>query len=148
MKTPHGLLEIKLEFGDAKDPNFERDQLARIELPYPLIYDGTLVHRTRCHKKLVEKFLWVFEQIQAAGLEDECKNYGGIYNNRSVRGGLRPSTHSWGIAIDLEPQKYPLGSTARMPDPVVAIWRAAGFAYGGDFAHRPDPMHFQFATGY
>ena len=77
------------------------------------------------------------------------KNYGGIYAARSIRGqSSHPSTHSWGIAIDLEPEKYPLGSTSRFPDTVVKIFQDAGFFYGGDFKARKDPMHFQFCKGY
>ena len=56
--------------------------------------------------------------------------------------------HPWGIAIDLESERYPLGSKARFPDAVVAVFRDAGFFYGGDFASRKDPMHFQFCKGY
>lgn len=62
--------------------------------------------------------------------------------------GSHPSTHAWGIAIDLEAERYPLGSAARMPDDVVAVFHKAGFFYGGDFLARKDPMHFQFCTRY
>jgi hypothetical protein len=31
---------------------------------------------------------------------------------------------------------------------VVAVFEHFGFLWGGDFRGRPDPMHFQYATGY
>jgi len=65
-----------------------------------------------------------------------------------VRGGSHPSTHSWGIAIDLEPDRYPLGCKERFPEEVVKVFRNHGFFYGGDFKDRKDPMHFQLVTGY
>ena len=145
---PHGLAEIVATYGDASAPSFEQLCIVSFDLPYPLLYDGKPVHRSRCHKLLVENFQFAFERIKSAGLEAECKNYGGIFAKRAKRGSSKASTHSWGIAIDLEPYKYPLGSKARMPDAVVGIWKEAGFGYGGDFAKRLDPMHFQCAVSY
>jgi hypothetical protein len=145
---PHGLQEIIEVFGSLDNPRFEQENIVQFALPYPLIYDGKQVLKSRCHKKAVENFQWAFEQLAMAGLQDECREYGGIYASRKVRGVAKPSTHSWGISIDLEPQKYQLGSGKRMPDDVVGIWRAAGFFYGGDFNGRLDPMHFQLCTGY
>jgi hypothetical protein len=146
--TPHGIAAIVQTFGDCTDPRFEAENIVQFALPYPLLYDGRTVLKSRCHRKAVENFQFAFEELAMAGLQDECRNYGGIFNQRRTRGGSKPSTHSWGIAIDLEPLRYPLRSTKRMPEQVVAIWRAAGFAYGGDWRSRPDPMHFQLATGY
>lgn len=151
---PSGLDEIIATFGDCADPDFERTQLASFELPYPLVYTGdagvaSLVHRTRAHRLVVENFQRAFIEIKNAGLEKEATNFGGIYARRSIRGrSAHASAHSWGIAIDLEPRKFPLGSSERMPDAVVEIFRRAGFFYGGDFKSRKDPMHFQLCANY
>lgn len=144
-KTPVGLDEIVQTFGDSSDPGFEAKNLKLFDLPYPLIFEGQTVKHARCHKLLVDNFLQVFREIQAAGFESQVKNFGGIFNKRPQKGGTKPSTHSWGIAIDLETKKFPLGSSDRFPDEVVAIFKKAGFLYGGDFVSRKDPMHFQFA---
>lgn len=148
LKTPVGMKEVIATFGDPTAPRFEAQNIVSFLLPYPLLYEGKVVKRARCHKLIVDNFQKVFEELKAAGLDGEVKNYGGIYNFRPQRKGSKPSTHSWGIAIDLEPLKYPQGSKARFPDRVIEIFAAAGFFYGSDFQGTPDPMHFQFAKGY
>jgi hypothetical protein len=147
-KIPNGLSEIFATYGDPLDPDFEEKNIVSFELPYILVYDGLRVGRTRCHVKAVDHFRKALQGVKDAGLDPECFRYGGIFAKRGKRGGRHPSTHSWGIAIDMEPAKYPLGSTARFPDAIVEIFRDAGFFYGGDFAGRKDPMHFQLCTGY
>jgi hypothetical protein len=142
-KVPSGLKEIEAMFGKAGD---ERN-IVLFDLPYPLFYNGTKVTRSRCHKLMVPIFKAVLSDIKAAGLEKYVQNYGGIYNHRPVTGGTKLSTHSWGIAIDVEPQKYPMGSTARIQAEVIAMFAKYGFLYGGDFP-TPDPMHFQWAKDY
>jgi hypothetical protein len=148
-QTPDGLNEIIDTFGHLTTPNFESRYITPFLLPYPLYYEGKKVTRARCHYLIVDNFLKAFEDIKNAGLEDEAKNYSGIYNPRPNRvNPSHPSTHSWGIAIDIEAGKYPLGSSKRFPQPIVDIFKKAGFLYGGDFQHSKDPMHFQFCTGY
>lgn len=148
-QTPVGLDEIINTFGNLDTPHFESRYIEVFTLPYPLFYDGVKVTRSRCHYLIVENFQKVFEEIKAANLQDLVKNYSGIYNQRPIRGqSAHPSTHSWGIAIDLESEKFPLGSTQRFPDEIVNIFQDAGFFYGGDFIARKDPMHFQFCKGY
>jgi hypothetical protein len=148
-KTPNGLDEIIDTFGSLDSSRFESRYIVPFTLPYPLYYDGIKVTRARCHYLIVDNFKKVFEDIRNAGLQDEAKNYSGIYNCRPVRGNnSKFSTHCWGIFIDLEAGKYPLGSSKRFPKAIVDIFESAGFFYGGDFRGRKDPMHFQFCTGY
>jgi hypothetical protein len=66
------------------------------------------------------------------------------YNNRPIRGSSRPSNHSWGLAIDIDATQFPLGSSKRLPQWVVDLFKAHGFDYGGDWSGRKDPMHFEF----
>ena len=147
--TPVGLDEIIETFGSLDTRNFEGRYIVAFTLPYPLFYDGIKVIRARCHYLIVENFQKAFEDIKAAGLQDQVENYSGIYNPRPIKGqNAHPSTHSWGIAIDLEADKYPLKSSKRFPDAIVQIFQNTGFFYGGDFKSRKDPMHFQFCKGY
>lgn len=142
-KVPSGLKEIEATFGKAGD---EKNQ-ELFDLPYPLLYNGVKVTRSRAHKLMVPVFKAVLAELKAKGLEKYVQNYGGIYNHRPITGTQKLSTHSWGIAIDIEPQKYPLGSTARIQADVIEVFARYGFIYGGDFP-TPDPMHMQYASGY
>ena len=147
--VPTGLDEIVAIFGSIDDLAFEDKNIVLFDLPYPLIYTGKEVKRSRCHCLLVEVFQEIFQEIKNKGLEDEAKNFGGIYARRSIRDRPSfPSTHSFGIAIDLEPQKYPLGSDKRMPEELIKTFEQWGFFYGGDFKSRKDPQHFQYAKNY
>lgn len=148
-KIPNGLKEINTTYGSPEtDSNFEKNYIVSFDLPYTLYYAGKPVKKARCHKLLVDNFKAAFQNILDAGLQDEVKNYGGIYAVRTKRGQSHPSTHTWGIAIDLEPAKFPLGSNDRFSDGVIECFKKAGFFYGGDFKGRKDPMHFQACTGY
>jgi hypothetical protein len=76
-------------------------------------------------------------------------NWGYAY--RPVRGSSRPSFHAAGVAIDLNAPRHPLGSsprrtfTARQRMQIAAILREVGgtVRWGGNYAGRKDPMHFE-----
>lgn len=158
---PNGLEEIKAIFGDIAsyirndgtlDPGWEADQLSRTPLPFsiPLSWDSSkLVSQLYCHKKLIDVFPSVFSAIESEGLKKEVKTYGGCFNFRSKRTSGKFSTHSWGIAIDLNPATNPMGSSGDIHPAIVEIFRSFGFKWGGDWTGKgKDPMHFQFCTGY
>lgn len=67
------------------------------------------------------------------------------YANRAIRGRNTPSNHSWGLAIDINAQDFPLGSSKRLPQWIVDLFTDMHFEYGGDWSGRKDPMHFEFA---
>jgi LysM repeat protein len=158
---PHGLDQIVAVFGDifdyigpdgVLDPQWESDYLAKVELPFSirLSWDQTkVVKNLYCHKELIEIFPAVFADIERSGLRDEIKTYGGCFNYRTKRNGSKISTHSWAIAIDLNPTSNPMGSAGDMDQRIVDIFRAYGFTWGGDWSgSSKDPMHFQFCSGY
>lgn len=67
------------------------------------------------------------------------------YANRPIRGKRTPSNHSWGLAVDIDATQFPMGSSKRLPQWLVDLWKAHGFEYGGDWRTRKDPMHMEFA---
>lgn len=150
VRVPIGLPEIIQTFGDICDPDFEKKYIVMFNLPYTLYFNNKPVTRARCHRLLVDTFTRVFEEIKSSGIALQyADDYSGIYNPRPVRGMPKyPSTHSWGIAIDIEAHDNPLGSSGKMHPRVVEIFRANGFFWGGHFKHRRDPMHFQYALKY
>ena len=95
--------------------------LTTIKLPYPmrLAWDlKTTTTRMRCHKLVADKFLAVFndilneygiEEIQRLGIN----LFGGCFNFRKMRNGNDWPRHSWGVAIDLDPERNQLKETSK-----------------------------------
>lgn len=159
MITPVGLPAIIETFGDVARyvqndgivSQEEMDQfLDYLPLPFPMLYaynTATIVKRILCHKLMVPVFDKTFKDILSVALQDKCKEYGGCYVFRDKRTGARLSTHSWGIAVDINPRTNQLGTKGNMDMGIVEIFQSNGFKWGGEWK-RPDPMHFQFAEGY
>jgi hypothetical protein len=159
--APHGLDEIIATFGDihahiAADghlkPSWQADFLARASLPFPLRLSwdpSRIITQMTCHRRMTGVFSSVFCSIHRRGLQDRMTTFGGCFAFRPQRTGTKLSAHSWGIAIDLNPESNPQGSTGNMDAGLIDIFRRAGFEWGGDWQGKTrDPMHFQFCTGY
>lgn len=134
------------------DPN--GGYLVMIDLPYEMIYDGKPVKRMRCHKLVADKFKNIFNEILSTyGLDKinelGINRFGGCFNFRVMRGGSDYSRHSWGIAIDLDPQRNQLketSKTARFARPeykqMIDIFYKHGFVSLGREKNY-DWMHFE-----
>lgn len=131
--------------------------LTTLILPYPmrLAWDKSVkVNKIQCHKLINDQLKAVFTEIlQVYGYEKIVELgidlFGGCFNFRVMRGGTEPSRHSWGIAIDLDPERNQLKETkltARFarPEykPMIDIFYKHGFVGLGREENR-DWMHFQ-----
>jgi hypothetical protein len=150
---PRPLIGADGALSDEANVLWQRQILGRGQLPFPIPLDPrdkTKVKTTfYAHRKLVSSFEAVFSEIARLGLQDKVHSWGGIYNFRPIRGTTqRLSLHAFGAAIDLNSETNPLGGTGDISPSIVDIFRHFGFLWGGDFRSRPDPMHFQYATGY
>jgi len=161
LAAPRGLEQILATFGDIReyirpdgvlDPRWEADHMASVTLPFAIKlswdHSRTVNHMT-CHKRLVAGFAAIVAQIQASGLETKVSSFSGCFAYRQQRTGKKLSTHSWGIALDLNPETNQQGSPGDMDAGLVQIFRDAGFEWGGEWpGPARDPMHFQFCSGY
>jgi hypothetical protein len=161
MNTPNGLPALIAEFGDIHayldptgnlKPEWQTQFLAQADLPFtmPLAWNlNVSVSKITCHKLLVETFQNVFAEILTQGLRSSVSSYGGCFAFRPQRSSTKLSTHSWGIAIDLNPATNQQGTDGHMDPGVVKIFNDFGFTWGGIWSgSRRDPMHFQFCSGY
>jgi len=136
-----------------ENPNY----LTVLNLPYPmkLAWDkNVFVNKITCHKLVVDKLELIFKEIlHYYGLE-KIKElgidiYGGCYNFRKMRGGNDYSRHSWGIAIDLDPERNLLKETSKTArfarkeyKPMIDIFYKYGFISLGREKNY-DWMHFE-----
>ena len=138
-------------------PNQQGSYLTTIQLPFPmrLAWDKkTSVTKMRVHKKVAQDFINVFNEllavyglakIQALGID----LFGGCFAFRAMRGGSDYSRHSWGIAIDLDPERNQLKETSKTarfarPEykPMIDIFYKHGFVNLG-VEKNYDWMHFE-----
>ena len=159
--APRGLDEIITVFGDINayvgtdgqlEARWQLDYLERVHLPFPLRMSWdpsrTILQMT-CHRRLTSVFAAAFVCIQERGLQAKITSFGGCFAFRPQRAGNKLSTHSWGIALDLNPETNPQGSAGNMDAGIIEIFCLAGFEWGGHWQGKTrDPMHFQFCTGY
>jgi hypothetical protein len=88
----------------------------RLQLPYPhrIAWDKRIVvHSIFCHEKVKDSLNRVLTKVLEHYGLDEIKRlhldiWGGCLNVRKKRGGSTWSTHSWGIALDYDPENNAL----------------------------------------
>lgn len=147
--------QLTAKYGKANPTG--KGYLVWIDVPYPMriAWDrNKKIKRFQCHKLIAQRLLNVFNELLAHYGYDRIVElgidlYGGCFNYREMRGGISLSTHSWAIAIDLDPDRNLLhesAKTARFARPeykmMIDIFYQNGFISLGvekDF----DWMHFQ-----
>lgn len=143
ISPPRGLQAIKRLFGE---PGGSAASAGVVRFPAPLKlgYANASVTRAACHAELEDVFTAVFAEIHARGYWHLLKTYDGIYNKRKKTANSDQwSTHSWGIAVDLNAATNGFGTKGDMPEPIIEIFEKHGFTH-----LKSDPMHFQFTEGY
>lgn len=149
---------VKKVFGEPCDSK----NLTTIQLPYEmkLSWDkGVSINKVSCHRLIATQLTAALKELlEDKGLdwitEHGLDLYGGIYACRRIRGGQSTSKHSWGIAIDLNPDANGLRTPyqnglqgkpgyATMPQEAIDIFKKHGFKNLGEAIGR-DAMHFEY----
>lgn len=131
----------------------------RLKLPYPMKIAWDLkvtVNSISVHEKVHDSAARVFARVADAYDEKQRKAigidlFGGSLNVRKMRGGSSYSMHSWGIAIDFDPERNQLKwgrDRARLAKPDAEtfwkLWEEEGWVSLGR-ARDYDWMHIQAA---
>lgn len=147
---PAGLKELEDQFGviEFKEAgagwieitNDFPDQIVRHEFP---------VVGVQCfHRELVPVLEKVLEEIRRKGLDGEVKQFGTWAPRHKMHDPSRSlSTHSWGIAIDVNWATNPVGTRGDLDSGIVESFERFGFEWGGRWRYK-DPMHFQYVNCY
>lgn len=158
---PLTVTEIEKVFGDLKgtpaskpgfinvDPDWKRSNI--VSLPTPLL-EHLDFPAIRVHVKAQAHFAAVFAEIDRQGFGHKLLSCGGTFVPRHISRNPSKalSSHSWGIAIDLNAewngygQRPALSGLIGSVHDLVPIFAAHGFAWGGHFS-TPDGMHFELA---
>ena len=157
--VPDGRREIIKYYGNPDknhdgipDPEWWEDNMIRRNFPFTLYQswgDEGPVKRQWVHKKVAESLIDVLEEIMQTVPPKylrrfDADRFGGLYCFRAKRGGKDWSTHSWGIAIDVNPHLGPLGGPNQQPEFIVQAFTRRGWVWLGD----ADGMHFQACSEY
>lgn len=165
---PHGEAEVRATFGDIRvtrvngdlrivTPQHWEEQCMMVARDLPGFVDDQGKGRPLYVNRLIE------EPLRAAltGATIRRPDYKirtlGCFVVRVSRTTPKLSTHSWGIAVDLNADANPLQHLLNLTDPIrtdiptewVEEFERCGFTWGGKFRGlSKDPMHFQFCSGY
>jgi hypothetical protein len=133
-----------------EDPGRVRlDAMLRITYPKSgLVKVEFLGHKLTVHQKVKAAFERVAAKL-ANVKSPLLVKLGGTYVPRNIAGTDRPSAHSWGISIDLDPAKSEYwrwqkgGWKNSVPQEIVDAFESEGFIWGGRWYHF-DTMHFEY----
>lgn len=133
---------------------WQAKNLVPVTPPWQMSYGNTPVktimfHRL-CADALAKSFADIWSKYRSV---DEIHRIGlhrfsGAYNFRVVRGSSRLSDHAFGAAIDIDGDRNPMTLDQGFKYPLAEVapfFKANGAFWGGDFKHRRDGMHFQWA---
>jgi hypothetical protein len=107
------------------------------------------------HERALPAFEAVKKRLDALLQEDPSlqpwfDGMGGTFNWRPIAGTHRPSAHSFGVSLDLNPARShywrndpKAGWKNTVPASIVAAFEAEQFAWGGRWFHY-DTMHFEW----
>lgn len=153
MPRPMNIRQIEKHFGKIEfeesqggwvsiTNNFESENMVKKWLPF-------CPKPKYLHKKIVpalQKALHVIERLCMFNTEMEYIETIQIFAPRHIHRNpkLRLSSHTWGIAFDVNPSENQLGNkNFTIPRKIVEVFQNVGFYWGGDFKRKIDPMHFE-----
>jgi hypothetical protein len=151
LTVPNGFAELVQEFGviehqEAGGGNviitndFAKANIIKVDLP--------IVGSHFIHRKLQVIFEAALEEVQAKGLDGEIEQFGTWCPRHKMHNPNRSlSTHSWGIACDINWATNQPGTVGDINPGIVRTFERHGFEWGGTWRFRDD-MHFQYAKGF
>lgn len=139
---------VKVRFGEfrvrraagrdiVQDPVWAREHLVREVVP--------ILGEVVCHRAFLPALRGALEELQRRNLAwlVDPAGFAGCHAARLVSAGGPLSRHAWGIAVDLNWHKNPLGRASTQDPRLVEAMRRWGLTWGGEWLV-PDAAHFEF----
>jgi len=148
--VPNGLKELEAKFCEIE---FKEAGAGWVEItndfPENIVRHEFPVVGVQCfHRDLVPVLEKVLEEIKHKGLDGEIRQFGTWAPRHKMHDSSRGlSTHSWGIAVDVNWATNAVGTRGDLDSGIVEAFERFGFEWGGRWRYK-DPMHFQYVTGY
>lgn len=126
----------------------EVSDLKQINPNAPIVGVNWRGHNFQVNRQVAPIFVALLDDLYAAGYRP--LSIGG-HNDRNIAGTNTPSLHSYGLAIDIDPNLNPVqyGGSNRhaLPANVAALAAKYGLSWGGSWKSYKDPMHFSVPYG-
>lgn len=147
--------DLESFFGPAGSPDCTAGS-AVLPFPFVIAWDSTQrIVRHSCHRLVAPSLTRIYAEAAKHYGEEQFRllrldQWGGCYNFRATRGGTRLSTHAWGIAVDIDPERNGLTmgrDKATLDGAIYDDWWKIVEAEGAVSLGRKigrDFMHFQF----
>lgn len=103
---------------------------------------------THCHRKVKEPLEAAFAEVAERGLWRLIHSFDGLWVPRHKTWNPRRdlSSHSWGIAFDLNAATNPYGGGVSIENRTLnEVFNRFGFSWGGDWRGDKDGMHWEMA---
>jgi len=125
--------------------SFERKWMVLWDIPDDINKEiPSLPNKIYINKILITPFEKVLRELISTGLYKEIKTWDGCFNIREKRGSKTISTHSWGIAVDMNAAWNKFKGSVSWSNEFLEVWRKNGWICGADWSQKyKDGMHFQ-----
>ena len=128
------------------DANWVTQNMAQVRLSQANGKGSDIV--TTCHRLAKEPLERAFNEIAARDLSKLIHTFDGLWVPRHMTWNVRRplSSHSWGIAFDLNAATNSYGGTISPENRALnEVFNRYGFAWGGDWTGERDAMHWELA---
>jgi hypothetical protein len=105
------------------------------------------VSELKIHKHFWPLLQDAFFALETSGLYKEIKSFHRCYEVAHLPGSPVLSVHSWGAAIDLNPEDNPMGSMGTWSDEFIETMLKNGIYSGQHWTGNREPMHFAMVDG-